>query len=197
MHGGAKTLLFEASFASNTISLMNYGKLFVIKLDSDGVAFINKVIVHVATQCSEELLLQADEVKVAPGPVEAGFRFDDTTPNIRDKVVWDPNRNSWKLLLQKNGHMATSHSDVDGYPLSVAEDLDAAGHNAAKFASYVRAIKAWNYFDAGKRQRIAVPFQFRSASTSSLEEATSAASATFVGLTDDSLQNLTDDSPPS
>ena len=99
--------------------------------------------------------------------------------------------------MQKNGHMATSHSDADGHPLSVAEDLDAAGHNAAKVASYVRAIKAWNDLDAGKRHRILMPFRFRSASTSSLEEATSAASATFVGLTDDSLQNLTDDSPPS
>ena len=138
MHGGAKALLFKASIASNTISLMNYGKLFVIKLDSEGVAFINKVIVHVAKQCSEERLLQADEFKMAPGPVEAGFRFDDTTPNIRDKVLWDPNKNSWKIFFpKKDGSTHTSVLDIEGEALKVAEDLDAAGHNAAKVASYV------------------------------------------------------------
>ena len=93
---------------------MNYGKLFIMKLDGEGVAFISKVIVHVATQCSEERLLQAVEVQVASGPVEVGFRFDDTTPNIRDKVLWDPNRNSWKLLFQKDGSTHTSVLDIEG-----------------------------------------------------------------------------------
>ena len=79
----------------------------------------------------------------------------------------------------------------------MAEDLDAASHNAAKVASYVRAIQAWNRFDVSRRKRITMPLRFGVSFIEFASLTEEATSATFAGLTDDSPQSSTDYSPPS
>ena len=77
------------------------------------------------------------------------------TPNVRDKVLWDPTNNAWKLLLvEKNKPKRASFIDDQGVTLKVPERLTAAEHEIEKKSAYARATRAWNALDASGRWRI-------------------------------------------
>ena len=49
----------------------------------------------------QELAMSASDENLHAYMKASPFRFDSQTPNIRDKVVWDPLSNAWKLLVRK------------------------------------------------------------------------------------------------
>ena len=82
------------------------------------------------------------------------FRFDDVVPNVRDKVIWCPTLNSWKVFAHaKTGGLA----DGAGRSFRVDPSLKAAAHARAKREMWLRAVDCWNNNDQSKRQRIAAP----------------------------------------
>ena len=92
-----------------------------------------------------------------PAPeVKAAFQFKDSTPNLRDKVIWCPSNNAFKILLNVRDArgLKTRWYDENEMSLGVPEGLSADQHEAAKKDAYSRAISAWNALDAGKRHRI-------------------------------------------
>ena len=91
--------------------------------------------------------------------VKAAFAFKNDTPNIRDKVIWCPTNNSFKLVVAKGSKgraLVPLFYDENGKSLGVPEGLSAEKHEAAKRDAYARAVLAWNALDPGSRRRISV-----------------------------------------
>ena len=139
-------------------TVLNSGKVFILQLDADGMRFINTVLVDTI-----RLLSDSTPTSTQEDTAVAAYRFDDSTPNVRDKVVWDPDANSWKLLLKVRlgdklaKPIKSLYVDVSGQSLQVSENLSASRHNTAKIETYGRALRAWNQLDASHRQRITLP----------------------------------------
>ena len=154
----ATVFLLKANVAGLPITVVNYGKLLIMKLDEEGIRFINKVVIDVVQRLSDTTETVANGKGAVS--VEAGFRFDQSMPNIPDKVLWDPSTNSWKLILSNKGRpKRASFVDEDGKPLGVTEGLTADKHDVAKANSDARAIQAWNHLDKSDRKRITMPLQ--------------------------------------
>ena len=89
------------------------------------------------------------ESGAAPGQL-AQFHFSSSlTPNIRDKVHWNPTGHSWDILLRKNTASPSESYAVD--PL-----LDKRSYDEAKAAAYLRAVQTWNELDGSSRFRIPI-----------------------------------------
>ena len=81
----------------------------------------------------------------------------NATPNMKDKVAWDPGHHGWKLSLEKPRVDVQPFTDPQGRPLRVDPELPADQYTEEKIAAYYRALKAWNQIDGSNRQRIAIP----------------------------------------
>ena len=153
--------LLNLTIAHCPIQIANYGKAFIVRLDENARCFIQTVICDLIKKLSDSI-----DTSVQDSPRDttvrevASFRFDDSTPNIRDKIVWCPDDNAWKLILQKKGRgraLAFEWFDHEGKSLAVPKDLGGDEYDAAKLLAYGRAIEAWNILDTGKRFRIPKP----------------------------------------
>ena len=71
------------------------------------------------------------------------WTFENETPSIRGKVVWDPDYDTFKLL-QKGKE--TQYVDYKGVPLTVqfVDGDDEVSYMAKKADAYQRAIFSWN-----------------------------------------------------
>ena len=72
------------------------------------------------------------------------WSFENETPNIRGKVIWDPDWDSFKLLHKGE---ETKYVDYEGVPLTVrhVDGDDEVSYMAKKADAYQRAIFSWNY----------------------------------------------------
>ena len=155
-----RVFLLKTVVAKHDVTLVNYGKLFILQLDDEGIVFLNNVILDIMQKLSDTTEA-VDDSKSVVSEV-AAFRFDHTTPNVRDKVLWEPNQNAWKLILmEKNKPKRAAFADEQGDTLKVPERLSAVEHEFEKAKSYARAILAWNSLDASGRKRIAQPLQIQ------------------------------------
>ncbi len=145
---------FKAQCAGMPVSILNYGNQMVMQLDEDAVRFVQIVLTDLIKKLSET---GDEEPKPSAKDTEpvANFRFDDSTPNIFGKVVWDTDKNSWKVThgLRK-GVTAHTYKDYEGADLSVPDELSGTSHVAKKELLYKRAVDTWNKLDKTTRKRI-------------------------------------------
>ena len=133
---------------------LNHGIRIALKLDDDTVKFIAAWVVPLLrelahSQDSQQLGATTDADKPAPSTFN-GFKFcASSTPNLRDKIVWNPLRHSWDVGLKKATGKLTEKFVVNP---SLAAHL----YEAQKLAMYVAAVAAWNRLDGSTRHRIHV-----------------------------------------
>ena len=111
----SKVLLISMELAGRRFTAVNYGKVFILQLDDVGIKFIETTLVDTI----RELTVSGTNPTAINAPNPNVFRFDDFTPNVRDKVIWDPDTNSWSLKLLKTkrpGHDRYTSPLVDCCP---------------------------------------------------------------------------------
>lgn len=132
----------------HSINMLNCGRQLIVQVNNDAVKFIKIALINIVRQ----LALPTPTI---PNPQSiAGFRFDDATPNIRGKVVWDPIQDCWQLHMGASG---IRYTDANNQSLGVAGDLTSEQHARAKQDMYARAISAWNLLDKSKSKKITPP----------------------------------------
>jgi hypothetical protein len=144
----------KVHIAELPVTVMNFGRRLILRLDAEGIVFLKTKLLEFIQRLAD------DEVHDIPEMEEfASFRFDDSATNVRDKVVWDPDANSWKLLLKAKAGSTTraSYQDHCGKTLKVLESLGGSELVATKVEACGRAVRAWNDLDGSKRRRITVP----------------------------------------
>ena len=144
----------DVTIADYPLTVVNCGRHLIVLMDDRCLQFVSEALVSVIRQ-----------LKATPADVEkpqcAPFRFDDAVPNVRDKVIWSPTLNSWKVLAHTKtggaGSARTLVADEAGRPFQVDQSLNAEAHERAKQDMWHRAVDCWNKADRSKRQRIEVP----------------------------------------
>ena len=134
-------VLLQKSWGTTKPTLVNTGVVMVLLLDAEGIKFIREVIVGMIEQISLEAPDSRIENETTPG---ATWSFENDTPNIRGKVVWDPNWDSWKLCHKNKD---PTFVDYLGKPLTVLHGPgdDDVAYKKKKAEAYHRAITSWNY----------------------------------------------------
>jgi len=130
----------------------------IAKLDDDCIRFVKFVLIDLINKLAESEI--DSDVVLPPSQTDAelaSFTFDDITPNIANKVIWDTDKNRWKVTYQTQTGTTTRYTDKDDNPLSVADHLDSEQFMRSKHALYRAALLAWNFFDKSKRYRITLP----------------------------------------
>ena len=131
---------------------LNHGNRIALKLCDDTAKFIAAWVVPLLrelahSQDSQQLGATTDTDKHRPSTLQ-GFHFcASSTPNLRDKICWNPLRHSWEASLKYAKGKLTEKFVVDP---SIAAHL----YEAQKLAMYVAAIAAWNRLDGSTRHRI-------------------------------------------
>ena len=145
----------EVECAGMPLSILNYGKQMVVLLDDDGKRFLQNGM----TSVIKKLIDTDDEEKHTEAEQVACFRFDDSTPNLFGKVVWDTDRCSWKVTLGDGRERRTTYEDHHGGDLAVPADLSADAYMRDKSKRYRSAIDTWNELDKTKRRRLLTPLE--------------------------------------
>ena len=113
-NGGPTTLAFD----DVEVRAVNSGKNVLFAMDANAKKFIE-------TRLTDVICKLANAVDDAVQPVEdvcAAHYRESATPNIKDKLLWDPERNSFKLLFSKasrnarklNPYCGKSGGEADG-----------------------------------------------------------------------------------
>ena len=134
---------------------VNDAKKIVMKIDVNLVKFIYAWVVPLVRDMARSQDKQESETMQSPEAPSnlARFHFEaSSTPNIRDKVVWNPMDHKWKVLLKKPLHSPELLHCPD-------PDLDPQSYEFAKLTAYGEAILEWNRCDGSTRHRIPVPCQ--------------------------------------
>ena len=123
-----------------------------LKLDEKTVNFITKFVVPFMKGCGAK---SAKSGESAPPPRLAdqsqGYQLAASiTPNIRDKVYWNPKAHEWKLSIR-------NQAGQTGERFVVHPAQPPAEYEKQKVVKYWRAVKTWNDLDGSKRHRIPVP----------------------------------------
>ena len=146
--------LVTASVGSHNVVCLNHKGKLAIKLDTETVKFIAEWIVPLVEVVAHSQMPEAPvSVQIESKPPGAAcelaaFHFlADATPNIRDKVLWQPQTHSWKVALRQPIRDLTDAFFVD-------KQLGSCEYEQEKVAAYWRAVDAWNSCDGSKRNRI-------------------------------------------
>jgi hypothetical protein len=134
----------------------------VALLDDDGKRFLQhgmtSVIQKLADADDETAKCADAEIQNEVEPV-ANFRFDDVTPNLFGKVVWDTDHSSWKVTHKSGNERGITYKDHLGGDLAVPEDLSGDAFMREKEKLYKMAIATWNEIDKSTRRRLATPLE--------------------------------------
>ena len=88
----------------------------------------------------------------APRRLE-GWVKQNFTPDLRDKVIWKPLGDFWKVTAQKRPRN-TCLTDT----FEVDSSLKGEAYLRRKAEQYIAAVEEWNQSDRSTRHRIAFPF---------------------------------------
>ena len=99
------------------------------------------------SQDSQQLEATTATEELCPRTLQRFHFCASRTPNLRDKVCWNPLRHSWELRLKKAKGTLNDKFAVD-------PSLTAERYEEQKLAMYVAAIAAWNRLDGSSRHRI-------------------------------------------
>ena len=150
---GVKSAVVEISLGEFTIVSLNSNRKLTLKIDEATVKFIAGWIVPLVRVCaktkasSQEVLGCGASTALSQDDLN-GFQLRDRpTPNIRDKVCWNPTAHKWKVFL-KNA------KDKPSEDFAVDPTQDAETYQKQKVDAYWRAVETWNRLDSSNRFRI-------------------------------------------
>ena len=187
----ANAFLLKTYIGEYPISLANYGRQMIALMDADATRFINSGLVVIIGKLSDtpDDAASPDTASAAP---ETAFRFDDSTPNIFGKVVWDVDQNGWRISYKATKQSHITYADCTGRKLLVPSDLGSVDHMRTKASFYKHAIDTWNALDKTTRKRITPPL------TITLDTSGSPAKALDIEtMSTDGDDSLTLESPAS
>jgi hypothetical protein len=185
-----KVFLIKINVAGAPLTIVNYGMHLIVQVDDDAMHFMRSCIPDIIRKLS--VSDAPDEIVPTPSTPDTGFKFDDDTPNIRGKIVWEPDRNGWRVTMTRDASTCTTFKEQSGASLIVPDGLTAYDHDNAKRTAYTRAIATWNAMDQSKRHRIQAPVKITLNTSTGSPSTPSTSSATPI-----TLDALFDGSPPS
>ena len=125
----------------------------IIALNENGRKFIAEAIPAMIGQISDASAKDG-ATKSSSEPV-AGFRFDASTPNVHNKVVWLPEHDQWKVTYKTSEKRSKQQSVCEhGESLTVPKGLSMTEFMQRKASLYKKALVAWNALDKSTRQKI-------------------------------------------
>ena len=143
--------VLDARIGGRQVRCLNHTTRMVLELDATTEEFITAWMVPLVRVLARQQDLPATVPPcVAPesSAQVAGFHFTASmTPNVRDKLCWNPLAHAWNLLLAKPKGAPTESFAVDA-------SLPPKEFEEEKRAAYRRAIEAWNKLDGSSRLRI-------------------------------------------
>ena len=110
---GSSTPSFTGSFLATVainiggfnVQCMNYGPRMVLKLDLATAKFISAWVIPLMRELARSQAQSHLSLETAASESTdafAGFQFcARPTPNIRDKVQWNPMKHCWRILVKK------------------------------------------------------------------------------------------------
>ena len=150
----------KAQIGGFNVTVLNLIRPKVLKVDADALIFITEYIVKRVVHLLSVAQAGTEAASSSAQPVPlAKFHFPDSpTPNVRDKVVWDPTKHAWRIIVKsEHSHkVSDQHKDEQGRTLSVDFSLKREDYFEARIEAYDRAIRAWNALDKSKKDRIQV-----------------------------------------
>ena len=138
------------------VTLMNYGKALIIKLDDDGIRFVTLGFIGLVDQdfqrnATEDVL--CDSPDDTPGVVK--LALDTEVQSVKDKIIWCKSSQAWEIQYHNSsGEQLTADKDSDGNAFEVPEGLEPKEFRRAKFEAKRRAMDVWNILDQSKRHRL-------------------------------------------
>ena len=140
--------VIQVIIGGHTLTCVNHATRMMLKLDNATVQFITDWVVPLVTK-----LAFSKDPSPSTGPAVgtlANFHLTAcATPNIKDKIQWNPTQHFWEVLVKK-----CKGEWPDRQDLLVDTKLDLALYEEEKIAAYGRAVHAWNRLDGSKRFRI-------------------------------------------
>jgi hypothetical protein len=148
-----KSAVIEIALGEFTIVSLNSNRKLTLKIDEATVKFIAGWIVPLVRVCaktkapSQEMLGCGASTALSQDDLNGFHLRDGPTPNIRDKVCWNPTAHKWKVLLK---HAKGKPSE----DFAVDPAQDAQTYQEQKVVAYWRAVETWNRLDSSNRFRI-------------------------------------------
>ena len=148
-----KPAVVEIAIGEFTILALNSKRKMALQFDEASVKFIVGWIVPKMRVCaktkapSQEMLGCSPSTALSQDDLNGFHLRDGPTPNIRDKVCWNPTAHKWKVLLK---HAKGKPSE----DFAVDPAQDAQTYEKQKVAAYWRAVETWNRLDSSSRFRI-------------------------------------------
>jgi hypothetical protein len=154
--------VMEVDIGGYKVKCLNTTARILLLLEKATVTFITSWIVPLVRDLAlRQKKTGSEEVSETDGsgsvvPLE-GFHFiASPTPNIRDKVNWNPSTHTWtiqtrKPILPKQLPIGKPHGNF-----AVDASLSADLYEEQKIDKYWRAIAMWNKQDGSKRTRIPI-----------------------------------------
>ena len=144
--------IIDITIGSFKVTCLNSMRRMALKLDDVTVSFISSFVVPFVKVCADSQELRQENVASASVEDQSqGYRqAASKTPNLRDKVVWNPTAHTWKLTIRYPKGQPAEKNVVNAAQ-------SAADYEKEKTVKYWRAVKTWNLLDGSKRHRIPVP----------------------------------------
>ena len=137
------------------VTMLNYGKTLIIKVDDDAIRFIANGFVDLLAPT----LLASDDAQChTPEDERSSVRFHRDTPNFPGKVCWNVTGDKW-IVTYKNKAKEECHVEVgeSGESFVVPEGLSRDDRAICKYKKYREACVTWNANDKSTRARIMLP----------------------------------------
>ena len=135
----------------HSVTCLNNATRMVLRLDNATAKFISDWVVPFVTKVALCQALPLSPSNAVAGGTLANFQLiASATPNLRDKVQWNPSKHLWEVVVKK----FTSGPALDSTLFHVDPSLSPTRYEEEKKAAYRRAIAAWNERDGTKRNRI-------------------------------------------
>ena len=152
----------NVNIGDHIVEVLNDAHRFVIKLFDHGklqkntIAWIQKWLLPLAkVRITHDSRSQKSESSQETQPVLnlAPFHFKASpTPNIRDRVTWNPTHSAWLVHVKKDKHPAAPKV-LKVETTGMSKDEAAAENDKV----YIQAIQQWNKCDGSNRQMLEVP----------------------------------------
>ena len=147
----------KLDICGHSVHCLNNAAMILLKLDVHTIEFIASWVAplvkelaetHVRTGGSKQSLgLDGGSKNVSS--LANQFQFASLpTPNVRDKVCWEPTHHAWRVHVQKPKGM------FDASDFTVDPGLCGKAYDAAKLTVYRDAVDTWNRLDGTTRARI-------------------------------------------
>ena len=139
----------EVTMGGFKVTCLNSNRKMALKLDEVTVRFISGWIVPLIKVCASRKAPSQDDLGSVPVTNESqDFHLNVCpTPNIRDKVWWNPTAHEWKVFLKRSKGKPSEDFAVD-------PDQSADTYEKQKIDAYWRAVETWNQLDSSTRLRI-------------------------------------------